>query len=644
MKITPRVVETTKTFKTSNKSTSPVKNRFDWWTGKNDREICDQMLTTAVFLKDSQIYRQRQIAIFAKLYGNQSLFNFIGTNVKKLSQATSLPYDRPTFNLVQSCVDTVVARIGQNKPSPVFLTDGSDYKQRNLAKKLNNFIGGEFYQTKTYEKATIALRDCLVDGDGAFHIYRSAENKIACERVMVGELFVDENEAMYREPRQMYRVKLVDRHVLMALVDGKKAIIEEAEQAFPDEQVDASKTVSDQVLVVEAWHLPSGPKASDGLHVIAISSGLILKEKFEKDKFPFVFMNFSPRLLGFWSQGLAEQLMGTQLEINSILYTISKSMKLVGVPRVFIEAGSKVSDAHFNDSIGAIIHYKGTKPDIEVFPCVAPELYTHLQTLIQYGYQQSGISQLQASSQKPEGLDSGQAIRTYEDISTDRLATIAKRFDDFFIEVAYQMIDLAIEIATEEGSYDTVFPDRDGAREVSLPDVKALTDNPFIIQCFNESSLPKDPAGRMEKVAEMAQSGMISIKEARRLLDYPDLEQVETLANASMERTYQILDKIIEDGIYTPPDPFLDLQFANDTAVAYYNLYSMKKLEEEKAQMLRDFFSQVQALKQEAIQPPPQMQAPNPPQATGQPLPQSPLVNNSAQAAAPAQAPLPQAA
>jgi hypothetical protein len=635
MKITPKVIETTKTFKTTSvKNNSPVKNRFDWWTGKDEKSMCDQMLTTAVFLKDSQIYRQRQIAIFAKLYGNQSLFNFIGTNIKKLSNSTSLPYDRPTFNLIQSCVDTVVARIGQNKPSPVFLTDGSDYRQRNLAKKLNNFIAGEFYQTKLYEKSVIALRDCLVDGEGAVHIYKDNNNKVAIERVMVGEIFVDENEAMYGEPRQMYRVKLVDRHVLIGLVPDAKTKILNAEQAFPDEQVDASKTVSDQVLVVEAWHLPSGPNANDGKHVIAVSSGLILNEKYEKETFPFVFMHFSPRLLGYWSQGLAEQLMGTQLEINSILYTISKSMKLVGVPRVFVEAASKVSDAYFNDSIGAIIHYKGIKPDIEVFPCVAPELYTHLQTLIQYGYQQSGISQLQASAQKPEGLDSGQAIRTYEDISTDRLATISKRYDDFFIEVAYQVLDLAIEIAKEEGNYETVFPDRDGAREVSLPEVKSITENPYVIQCFNQSSLPKDPAGRMAKVTEMIQAGMISIKEGRRLLDYPDLGQIEKLANAGEERIYKILDTIIEDGAYQPPDPFMDLQLANDTAVSYYNLYSMANLEEEKAQMLRDFYSQVQALKQEATMPAPQMAAPNSPQAQPQALPQSPLVPNAIQPAA----------
>ena len=55
------------------------------------------------------------------------------------------------------------------------------------------------------------------------------------------------------------------------------------------------------------------------------------------------------------------------------------------------------------------------------------------------------------------------------------------------------------------------------------------------------SSLPRDPAGRMEKVTEMIQSGMITIKEGRRLLDYPDLGQAEKLANAGQERIYQYL-------------------------------------------------------------------------------------------------------
>ncbi len=185
-------------------------------------------------------------------------------------------------------------------------------------------------------------------------------------------------------------------------------------------------------------------------------------------------------------------------------------------------------------------------------------------------------------------------------------------------------MDKAMDIAKEQGSYQTVYPNKDGTKQIDLPNIKMLKD-PFVIQCFNSSSLPRDPAGRMQKITEMMQSGMISVKEGRRLLDFPDLGQVEKLANAAEERILQILDEIVEDGLYTPPDPFMDLTLATELTTQYINLYSGAKLEEEKAQMLRDFFTQVQAIKTAAM--PPQM----PPGAPGS-APMSPEGSPSPQA------------
>jgi hypothetical protein len=636
MKVTPSEQTNTIVAKTTNKK--DIKNVFAWWRAKTDEETADQLLATAAYLKESQAYRQRQAAIYARLYGNHSLFNFIGHNMSKMDHVSGLPQDRPTFNVISSAVDTLVSKISQARPAPVFLTDNGDYKQRNLAKKLNNFILGEFYQTKAYEKATIALRDGMVEGTGCLHVYETADKKVGLERVLLTELLVDPNESIYAEPRQLYRIKLVDRQVLMDQCPKFKNKIAKAEQAYVDNSSEASKTVSDLVMVVEGWHLPSSKGANDGRHTLACTSGIIFDEEYTKEKFPFAFFHYAPRLLGFWAQGLAERLMGTQMEINALLYTISRAIKLVGVPRVFIEQGSKVSKAANNNDIGVIVTYSGTKPIYEVAPCVPQELYAQLQRLITYAYQQEGVSALEAQAQKPAGLNSGEAIRSYDDISTDRFAATAKRYDNFFIDLAYLIIDLAKDIAERDGEYQTVYPNKNGTKMVDLPKADLLKD-PFVIQCFNMSSLPRDPAGRMQKITEMIQAGMISIKEGRRLLDYPDLEQVERLANASEERIFQILDQIVEDGIYTPPDPFMDLQLANELVVQYYNLYTSAKLEEDRAEMLRTFFSQVQAMIQAATPPPPPMQPgmpgagpmPNVPQANPMPLPTSPLVPNVAQ-------------
>lgn len=614
-----------------------------WWINSDDRKLCEDLLSTAAFLKTSQQYRFKQAATYARLYGNMSLFNFLGSNVAKMESIQGLPTDRPTFNLIQSAVDTLVSRISQSKPAPVFLTDNSDYKERNLAKKLNNFILGEFHQSKAYEKTEYMLRDALVEGTGCLKVFETADSRVGLDRVLLTELFTDPSESLYGEPRQLYQLKLVDREVLMAACPQFKKTIKNADKAYADPGIDSSKTVADLVMVVEGWHLRSGKDATDGRHTIACTSGIVFDEQYDKDDYPFVFLHYSARLLGFWAQGLAEQLMGTQMEINSLLYTISKAIKLIGVPRVFIEDGSKVVKAHNNNEVGTIITYSGTKPSYEVAPCVPQEMYAQLQRLIDYGYKQCGVSAMQASAQKPAGLESGEAIRSYDDISTDRMAALAKRYDNVFIDLAYKITDLARDISIRDGRYSTVYPNKNGTKQIDLPNADMLKD-PFVIQCFNTSSLPRDPAGRMQKITEMIQAGMITIKEGRRLLDYPDLDQVERLANASEERIFQILDDIVEMGKYKPADTFMDLDLANELVVQYINLYGASKLEESKMDKLYDFFKSVQVIVAAAMPlPAPPMaggapQDPNMPPAPGgaglqpaaapQALPQSPLVPN----------------
>lgn len=638
MKITPVDKSGTQTITMSTKVGKKDSQQYAWWKAGAKDKMKEQLLATCTYLKESQNYRYRQAAVYARLYGNQSLFNFVGSNMAKMDNQTGLPLDRPTFNLIQSSIDTLVSKIGQSRPSPVFLTDGSNYKERSRAKKLNHFVQGEFYQTKAYDKGNTALRDALIEGTGCLKVYQTADNKVGIDRVLFTELFIDPNEAIYGEPRQLYQVKLVDREVLKETPGFDTSNLTLAEKATVDNSGDSAKTVSDMVLVVEAWHLPSGKDAKDGKHIIATSSGVLFEEDWNKDRFPFVFLHFSPRMLGFWAQGIAEQLMGTQLEINSLLFQISRSIKLVGVPRVFVEMGSKVNKAAFNNEVGTIIEYQGTKPAYEVANCVPQELYAQLQRTIDYGFQQAGVSMMQATSQKPAGLDSGEAIRTYDDISNDRFQTLAKRYDNMYIDLAYLIIDAASDIAEREDEYQTIYPGKNGVQMIDLPDID-MEEDPFIIQCFNMSSLPRDPAGRMAKVTEMIQSGMISIKEGRRLLDYPDLEQVERLANAAEERVYQYLDNIVEEADYHGPDQFMDLAFAMETSVAYYNLYVSANLEPEKEQMIQDFYTQCLMIQQAGNPPPPPGMGPpggasNPPQAAPMPLPQSPLIPNAPGAAA----------
>ena len=208
----------TVTFKTNASAKKLGSNPYAWWKCKLKQQLKDELIGFATYLKDNQNYRYRQAAIYARLYGNMSLFSFIGSNMSRMDQMTGLPTDRPTFNLIQSATDTLVSRLSQSRPCsrlppPITAT----IKERNLAKKLNNFILGEFYQTKAYDKAALILRDAFVEGTGCLKVYRTEDDKVGIDRVLLTELLIDPNEGVYGDgsPRQIYQLKLVDRAVLM---------------------------------------------------------------------------------------------------------------------------------------------------------------------------------------------------------------------------------------------------------------------------------------------------------------------------------------------------------------------------------------------------------------------------------------------
>ena len=625
------------TMRTKGKDTDGTAILAEWWKAEDEAQLCAELCGTAAYLKTAQTYRIRQLAVDIRLYCGLSVYSYAGSNVSKMDKTKSLPDDKPTFNLVSVATDTLVSRIGQNEPTPKFLTDGGDYRERHLAQQLNQFILGEFYQTKAYIKGKKMFRDGLVMGSGALKVYEGHDDKVQVDRVMTTDLYVDDNDALNGEPQQLIQLKLMDRDKLAANNPKAAGIIDATPQSYPDNSPDSGRTTADQVMVFEAWKLPSGddqkaPGYIPGRHVIATASGIIFEEKWHKPKFPFVFFNYSDPFLGFWGQGLATRLFGTQLSLNRILHVISKAIMLVGVPRVFIDQSSKVVKTHQNNEIGVLVTFSGTKPSYEVAPCNAPELYAERDKLISYGLKQEGISDMQATGEKPRGLDSGEAVRSFEDVNDARFSETSKKYDQIFVNLAYLIVDTARDIANRTGKYQTVYPNKDGTKEIDLPKMSIL-DDPFVIQCFSESSLPRSPAGRIAAITERVQSGMLTVKEGRRLMHYEDLEQDEKLDNASEERIFKYLDEIVEDGKYTPPDIFMDLALANELTVKYLNLYLACGLEEEKADLLRTFFKQVNTLIQAATPPPPQPM-PGQPQAAPEAPPTSPLVPNAPNQAA----------
>lgn len=622
----------------------PERNRFNkgmsnvrWWTAQDDGQLCYSIMSQIANIINADKGRIESYNTYSRLYGTFTPTYWNGYQLANNGRPVNSQRDRLTYNIVQSCIDTLTSRVAQNKPKPMFLTNAGDSKLQRKAKKLDAFCYGLFYENDMYKLAPKIFRDSCVWGDGYIHPYAEG-GRIRYERVMPYELLVDylESHSGPEHAKSLFRIKNIDRTELAKMFPDKEA---EIMVLSPTSQLvsAASKSVSDNVTVAEAWRLPVGtPGTSEyvpGRHAI-VTDGIVFEdEEYEDDFFPFARVQYSPRLYGYYSQGMAEQLVPTQIEINRTLISIQRSLYLGGTHKIFVKNGSKVIKSHFDNMIGTILEYAGdTMPQYVVPQLVQPEIYAHLQNMKDSGYQLSGVSQLSAANQKPMGLDSGKALRAYDQNQDQRFQTVSQQYEQFFVELAKVSVSAAKKLYLNEGNFSVKVPGKRFIETIDWKDVD-LDNDQFMLQIYPVSKLPQDPEGRLQTIQEMMQAGLIDPQTGRRLLDYPDLEAEENLANAAMDYTHKILDEMVEDGVYTAPEPYDNLQLMKKTALEYYSQGKLNGLREDRLELLRQFMDDVEAL----LMPPPPM----PMMAGAGPVPGAPVGPVAAAGSAPMAEPMP---
>ncbi len=573
-----------------------------WWD-KKGQQCAESVATVVKFLQGRQDGRLRNMVRNARLYGNISNVGLTSSPFGRLFDTTPAAKKYATDNATQSGIDTLVSHIGETKPRCYYLTSGGNYRQQRQAKKLTQWTDGVFYECQTYRKGSMAFRDGAVWGDGFVHV-SARGGKLHHERVVSAELWVDETEAQYGKPRNMHRVKVIDRDELAAYFPEHRQAIMNATGTLSPSGGSSMSTVADMVTVAESWHLgclgPNG-KFTGGMTAMTLVGGtghmLLEPEEWEHDFFPFARFTWSQPLIGYWGQGGVEQVSGKQLWMNELSWTTQKAMRLSGTIKVAIEHGSKISDDHVNNEIGTILkHAPGKPPTFFTAAPVDPVFFMERRQCKDDIYAQLGVSQLSATNMKPAGLDSKPALREYKDTQNERHKTTAEAFDNFFLELAHMSRCIARTIK----NYKVRVPGASGFRTIDYNDLKAVDDEAIVLQMFPVSQLPRDPAGRTQTIQEWVQAGWLTPRQGRKLMDFPDLQSANTLADAQEELVLEVLDAIVDgdgsDESYSPPEPTDDLALDKETVLHYIQLYRRLGLEQPKMDMLRSWNQQVDTL------------------------------------------------
>lgn len=618
------------------------KRSVRWWAAdENMRGGC--LSDTGKALKDQQGPRSLMNLIHARLYGN---FDMSGLGPGTYaSQMSVLPYQvgtltsRVAFNVIASCVETLAAKIGKNKPIPTFLTSGGvgGWKMQQKARNLTRFVKGLFYETDIHALMVQKRFDDYIFGTGIIYLFINGEGKVEAERVFPDELYVDDADGMYRKPKQMIRRRVCDRDQVLADF-GDTA---EKREAIMNAKLDATErpvdSTADLVEIWEGWHLRSKKGAKDGRYIASVGSMALCDEEYKLDRFPFVISRYVNRTLGFWGQGIAEKLTGIQIELNYTVRSISQQIRRKGKGRYFAPYGS-INPNQMDNSVAPIVLFKGgVPPTPDNGNTIAPEEFQQVDRLKQQAYQEVGISELSAQAKKPSGLDAAVALREFNDIETERFALAAQQHETDVLDFT----ELALDLIRDSGAkgYKVRLPNKRYVIELDWKDINLERDE-YAIQMFPVSSLPSTPAARLQRVEELRGAGYIDMPTAKALLDYPDIEAELNLGNAARDDVDACISMILDEATPEAPivEPYQNLELIVTRGTEAYLFAKHHGAEEERLQMLRAFIdnasstieSQVKAMTAQAV---PGAGAPPPsigPEAGGNP------VNVNVEAAPPA--------
>lgn len=585
---------------------------FSWWTKSPDEaHQCASASLDAI--NQRSIGRLRSFLLYASLYANQPLSGFSpGGYTRYLNE------QRISLNVTQNAIDALVSKLTKNRATVSFETEDGNYDKKRKAQDMDDWVKGNFYQSKFHDISPGVVLDACIYGTGFMKTFWSDQDKCTrYNRVYPWEIRVDDRASMYGDPPTLFQGKYYDKTRLLEMLNLLKDKLSTEEKELR-EKIEAGSASEDeweqldpqydktenQIKVWEGWKPSSREGKRDGGHIIFIRGATISIEKYKHRNYPFSKLHPMQPQMGYWGAGFCERLAGVQREINRLVRDIQSAMHLLAKPHWMIEGNSKVAAQHLNNDIATIIRYSGaTPPQVYVPQSMSAEVFNHLQWLYKTAYEITGISQLSAQSQKPAGLYSAVGIRTYLDVETERFTDFSHNIENWTRDVA----ERSIEVARDNGSAVVSAFTGDGTREIDLSDVDLGKD--AVIRVSPTSVLPGTQAGKLSYVSELMDRQIITENtDALELLGWPDTDRWVRGKLAARRVIERNIDAMLKGQAVTPEAADNHVLAAVLVTEAYHRA-RLDGVKADKLGLLLNYLTSTQAL----MKPPPAPPAPDMP-------------------------------
>lgn len=545
-----------------------------WWKDTVGRDRHADLFQHVNYLESQNRGQREDTRFYQELASN---FNVAGDSTDAGYWRWRAGGARMRCNLAQSACDTAAGLILQGRTVPMWVTNDGDFRLSRVAEQRTRAIQGMFYELNAFDLCADIGTDALQTGTGHILGYveydvengRKVNPRPKLERVLPNEIMVDAVDAQYREPRSIYRQKLVAREQLMALYPEHAEKLKSAGGPSAANYVDLfirRDNRADFVRVVEAWHLPSGKRKKDGRHTICTDNCDLLDEEYTKQRFPIRAYRYVERRVGYWGQGLVERVTPAQVRLSELQQAKRDMQRLCSNAYWIVHRNANVSWDDLTNLPGQEIEFDGpVPPQMVVFEGTPADLSQEEQQIKQEVWEQEGFATSIQQGEVNKGLSSARAVRAADDVASRRHVMPTRLYEQLYLGLTQLLEDLNDECAEIDPQYTVTSRYRSGKKvwlkatpwtQLRLPEGAAQ------VNVFPISALPTTPTGMWSALEEMTQAGMIGKSMAMDLLAMPDMSQFENLENSSLDYTRWQIDQMLDSVPDVLPLPFMDLELA----------------------------------------------------------------------------------
>jgi hypothetical protein len=443
-------------------------------------------------------------------------------------------------NLVAQNVDTLAANITDTDVSIRIQTDGADWFHQQQAKQIQHYANG---LVKLLEVLPACQRSykygALLKGLGAVKVATDRFDQIQVTPVAPDNILVDTLACANQKPKALHYRDFYDREELAAqFPDHAKEIMRA--QTFegpygPWRRWGGWRTLErNEVVVVESWRLPSGPKGHEhyipGLHTICVHGADILYEEYDDPFYPFEFARFNDPVYGFYGRSLTERILPHQALLDQRNYQVNASLARKADPITYVHISDVDLGVTTVNQIGAIAYYRGVKPETVDHQAVGQETYNSLDAIRAQAQRETGMNEMMMNGAPPPYAQTGEAVRQARLTHGQRFSVQEDGYERLILGTTMRVMHACKKLGAKAPDITRV--SKYGAHKISWADLKM---DDLKIEMSVASAASGTAAGRQQLASELAQMGAIDLDEYREMLQLPDIDAKLSLYNASAE-------------------------------------------------------------------------------------------------------------